>query len=621
MTSPISNVRALLNNVTGSETSFKASCPAHNDRHPSLSVSEGCDGRALMKCHAGCQIEDVVQSMGLEMKDLYPPKEHPAFKNGEHGHGRGRVVATYDYGDFQVLRKEPKDFTQRRPDGKGGWIYDLKGVKRRLYQLPRLQAADPDATVYIPEGEKDVNRLVALGLVATCNPGGAGKWREEYSESLRGRNVVILPDNDQAGRDHAERVARSLIGVAASIKIVELPDLPDKGDVSDWLQAGGDAEKLKALSDAVPVIDISRFTRLPHIDNRVIEKTKLFTLTRLDALLAEPEQEIDSVVERVLPVGGISLLGAKPKVGKSTLARALSVSVARGEPFMGRATKQGAVVYLALEEKRSEIAKHFRRMGAEDELIFIHVGSAPEEALIALALAIDEHKPVLAIADPILKLVRLKDGNDYAEVSRALEPVIDMARNSGCHIMCVHHLSKGDRTGGDAILGSTALYGAVDTALIMRRSNEGVRTVYSIQRYGDDLPETVVALDAETGCVTAAGELSAIQLAEAGKAVLEATGTETLSEPDIRQRVGGNQTLTAKAIRHLVDDGKMSRSGGGRRNDPYLYTAISAVPCPGKAEGSGESQAQDNSLFSITRLPYIPNRENREMEGPEDGTA
>ena len=307
-----------------------------------------------------------------------------------------------------------------------------------------------------------------------------------------------------------------------------------------------------------------------------------FRLTALSDLLAEEAEELAWLAEDVLPAAGVSILGAKPKVGKSTTARTLAVAVSRGEAFLGRATAKGAVVYLALEEKRGEVAKHFARMGASDEPIFVHVGAAPEEALTALRRAIAEHEPALAIIDPLLKLVRLRDANDYAEVSRAMEPVIELARSSGCHILCVHHLGKGDRTGGDAILGSTALFGAVDTALLMRRRDDR-RVIESVQRYGTDLPETVVALDAETGVVTAAGEVAVLQLAELAGKVLDELGDAELTEPEIKDRVGGNPTPVAKAIRHLMADGRLVRVGKGRRATPSS-TALRATTAIGILE-------------------------------------
>jgi Toprim-like len=165
---------------------------------------------------------------------------------------KAKVVAVYDYkggtGEllFQVQRFEPKKFTQRRPDG-NGWKYSVKGVRQVPYRLPELLTAPPHKTVYIVEGEKDADRLASLGLVATCNAGGAGKWRAAHAAYFKDRTVIVIPDNDNAGRNHAQKVAKSLKGIAAHVRILELPDLPEKGDVSDWLDAGGTAEKLVAL--------------------------------------------------------------------------------------------------------------------------------------------------------------------------------------------------------------------------------------------------------------------------------------------------------------------------------------------------------------------------------------
>lgn len=166
---------------------------------------------------------------------------------GSRGEGvrkaHNRVLEKYDYCSkdgtllFQVERLEPKSFRQRRPDGNGGWIYNLNGVERVLYHLPELLRAGPDRPVYIPEGEKDVETLRELGFVATCNPGGAGKWSllaRGMNENLRGREVIILPDNDVPGHEHAEQVAGALHGVAGNVRILKLPDVPSKGDVSDW---------------------------------------------------------------------------------------------------------------------------------------------------------------------------------------------------------------------------------------------------------------------------------------------------------------------------------------------------------------------------------------------------
>jgi len=225
-------------------------CPAHEDHRPSLSVSEK-HGKVLVKCHAGCDQGAVIEA--LKARNLW------SSSNGDRPQAvKPRIVATYDYHDsagklvFQVVRREPKDFRQRRPDGKGGWIWNLDGVTRVPYRLPEVLQAE---SVFICEGEKDCDQLAALGLTATCNPGGAGKWLKTFNLHFRGKTVVILPDSDSPGMNHALDVARNLHGVAASVRVVELPGLPFKGDVSDWLQAGGTRGQLEALVEAAPEYD------------------------------------------------------------------------------------------------------------------------------------------------------------------------------------------------------------------------------------------------------------------------------------------------------------------------------------------------------------------------------
>ncbi len=199
---------------------------------PSLSITEGEGGKILLYCHAGCEYGEIIAALDKS-------------KRGGKPEGLGAFVKDipYSYCDedgkviYQAVRKQyehGKRFFQQRPDRNGGWIRDLQGVRRVLFRLPELIAADPTATVYIVEGERDVENLRALGLVATCNAMGAGQWRAEYNEHLRSRHVVILPDNDKPGQHHARIVANALTNIAASVKVVALPGLREKGDVSDW---------------------------------------------------------------------------------------------------------------------------------------------------------------------------------------------------------------------------------------------------------------------------------------------------------------------------------------------------------------------------------------------------
>ncbi len=237
---------------------YSAICPAHEDRNASLSITTAGDGKTLVHCHAGCSPAAILGKIGLTFKDIFSANGDARPK------GKPRIVATYDYRGadgtvlYQAVRYEPKDFRQRRPKPDGGWDWKVKGVPLVPYRLPELLAADQAATVYVAEGEKDVDALVKLGLVATTNVGGAGKWRPEYNEHLAHRQVAIPPDNDDAGRKHAHQVATALHGTAASVKVIELPGLPEKGDVSDWLAAGGTAEQLQALVDAASEVTVEQ---------------------------------------------------------------------------------------------------------------------------------------------------------------------------------------------------------------------------------------------------------------------------------------------------------------------------------------------------------------------------
>ena len=189
------------------------------------------------------------------------PRGSQKRKNG--GAAPSTIIATYDYNDesgvllFQVVRRAPKDFRQRRPNGKGGWIWSLGNTRRVLYRLPEVgDAVASGRVVLIVEGEKDTDNLRELGFTATCNPGGANKWRAEYSESLRGADVVIIGDNDDAGRAHVAQVASSLHRIAHRVRALDLdqawPECPAKGDISNWIEAGGTSEALSALIEALP---------------------------------------------------------------------------------------------------------------------------------------------------------------------------------------------------------------------------------------------------------------------------------------------------------------------------------------------------------------------------------
>lgn len=226
-------VKAL--NGRRSGASWMARCPAHDDANPSLSIREA-DGKVLLHCHAGCSQADVIDAL----------KAHGVWQ--QERTEKPRIVAIYDYTDehgnllYQVVRYEPKDFKQRRPDGCGGWIW-RKGARQVLYRLPEVLEAP---IVFVVEGEKDVETLREWGFVATTNAGGAkSHWAPQYSETLRGREVILIPDNDAPGRKRVLNIARALLGRVARLVVLELDGAKD---VTEWFSQGhSEAELISQL--------------------------------------------------------------------------------------------------------------------------------------------------------------------------------------------------------------------------------------------------------------------------------------------------------------------------------------------------------------------------------------
>jgi len=234
-------------------------CPFHDDGNPSFSVNLQT---GQCKCHTeACGFQGNVISFSKRLGVQIPedlrsqlPKREPTVKIV-----RKQIVATYPYVDekgnilFYALRYQPKSFSFAQPNGNGGWIYNIQGVRRVPYKLPQVLAAQE---VIVVAGEKDVEKLSDAGFTATTNPMGEGNWRDEYSNYLQGKDVIIVPDNDPAGQQHAEKVKNSLIGKAKTIKVLSLPkEVGEKGDVSDYFdKLKKTPEDLIGLIDATPYI-------------------------------------------------------------------------------------------------------------------------------------------------------------------------------------------------------------------------------------------------------------------------------------------------------------------------------------------------------------------------------
>lgn len=487
-----SYVLGRVKNLKGSRPKWTARCPSHDDEHNSLSIGIGENNRVLLHCHAGCSYEQILSALGLE-------------SGGKANAKQSRIVAEYDYVDecgellYQSVRYEAKDFRQRRPNNKGGWIWNLEGVQRVPYRLPQLLDTNVSETVFIVEGEKDADRLSSLGLVTTTNAGGAEKWRDEYNGYLRGRHVVILPDNDEAGYRHADKVAASLYGIAASVSVVRLPDLPEKGDVSDWLNAGGTVEQLKTIVARTEPLSSSNSSdsgraSLPKYA-KFIENAKELMETELP--------ETNWIVPNLISDGATIFAGA-PKQGKSWLALGVSLAVASGGHALGKIpVEAGDVLHLALEDGKKRMQKRLRGM--------LKGGLVPERLHLAYKFPlvnegglelieewlIDHPEARLIVVDTLKRLrpvVRSKR-NQYDVDYEAVSGLNDLAQRYGVAILIVTHTKKEDGEEIDwfnSISGSLGLTGAVDAAMLLRRPRNQVQGSLSVS--GRDTGEKALAV-------------------------------------------------------------------------------------------------------------------------------
>jgi 5S rRNA maturation endonuclease (ribonuclease M5) len=498
---------------------FRAKCPFHDGKSSgSLSINEkglfkcfGCDAKGDFFTFAGLKygldvrrdfkeiLEHICRDHGIDDNHRgqgghaghpvgHPDGggEHLRQEHGGDGNDLGEPVAVYRYTDargellFEVCRyANPKTFRQRQPrkDGKG-YLKTVKGVEQVLYHLPE---AIKSREIWIPEGEKDVENLVALGYVATCNPGGAGKWQDSYSEALRGKDVIVLPDNDKAGEDHARKVCRSLHGKAKSIKVIRLPGLPEHGDVSDFIQRIGReqaAERLALLAEATKPWQ-------PIDDNPL-------SVQCIDDLLTE-EIPDNWLVEGLISEEECGFIAGGPKWGKSILGQNLSICLAAGHKFLNTfpIVHPVKVLYVNAEISRKNFQRRFQAM--KDNAGFTY----PRENLIHLTRkgfkldnpenfkAFEEqiayHRPQVVILDCLYMIVRMSlDKHDTTAVF--LDNISSIIQKYHCTVIIIHHYRKpsverAQKAGAEEMIGSFALHGYGDFYLTFKQNHNNRREI------------------------------------------------------------------------------------------------------------------------------------------------
>jgi hypothetical protein len=475
-------------------------------------TNEGGDALAWLQKSQGLSFTDAVADLasiaGVPLPNGDGQARQPQQQKKQKLSDKREITATYDYTDaqgeliYQVVRLEwiedgerCKTFRQRRPDPEepNEWIWNLEGVKHGLYRVPDMREAGADEIVFLPEGEKDVETLIGLGLVATTNSGGAQNWRPDHAEALRGRDVVVLIDNDEPGRERGKAIVASLHGVAKRVRVLDFshrdiwPTAPRGSDVTDWVKAReGTPEDLAAIVETLPDAKPAAVAHddeplpagpqdygsepiapAPHVPRqlRFTQFSKIQLSTRARYL-----------VKGIIPNVGLVVVWGEPKCGKSFTVFDMAAHIAAGWQYRGRRVKQCPVVYFALEGQEGFVARveAFRKAHqvsdipfylSADRIVLPQDGAAVVQSIRGQFPGV---KPGVVVLDTLNRSLggSENDPSDMGQYVRAA----DMIREAfNCVVIVIHHCG----VEGARPRGHTSLTGAADAQIAVKRDDAG----------------------------------------------------------------------------------------------------------------------------------------------------
>jgi RecA-family ATPase len=450
--------------------------PGHSKSDRGTKVEDKADAPDGLLVHVfnGNQTDALAVKDMLRRDGFLPPFEPQRANDNSDG---WRCTGTYDFRDeagmllYRTRRHEhrakPKRFTAERPDGAGGWTSNMGDVRRVLYRLPELLTADPAEPVYLTEGERKADKLAGWGFTATAFAFGAKSWRKEYAKPLSGRTVIILPDNDANGRDMADRACLDIAEGGGTAYIVELPGLPDKGDIIDWTGTADDLRGLiaKALAgepeDLLPLADLAAWaTRKPT-----------------------PKRHL---MAGFIPEHEVTLLVGAGGVNKSTYGQQLCASYAAQRPMLGVELQSGTALYITAED-------HFERLHWMHDHIChavriepaslagkLHLSSVrgqlnnelatfdaenrirPTAAFYRLKATLKATGATLLVLDNVAHMYAGNE-NDRAQVTAFVNLLYSLCLDLGVTVVLIAHPNKA----GDSYSGSTAWLNAVRSQLII----------------------------------------------------------------------------------------------------------------------------------------------------------
>jgi len=450
--------------------SINVHCPFHKDENPSLSLNLA---KGLWNCHScnasGGMLDFERKMMTTDVETSWAQiyritgMEPPKITH--------KLVKVYDYTDvtgkllYQKLRYEPKDFSQRQPDGKGGWWYNLNGVKKVLYRLPEVVTSK---LCFCTEGEKDCDNLrdalTAAGIkdfAVTTTFDGAGHWKPEYAPWFTGRMVVVIPDNDAKGRAHAQTIAASVKPFAEKVKLVELPGLPEKGDISDWLKESVSGSAGQPINEILQARIKELFALIKATPLWIPEQSEHVLLEEMRDFLDRAPEEIDWLVEGLIPVRTRGLMVADGKVGKSPLSLDLALALASGSAWLGHVVpKRRRVAVISREDAPQETARRLKLLSAGtaarteynwgqiwlntmDQSPLFHLDNFEHVDPLIKELQMEQFD--LVIFD-VLRNLHSGDENDNTVMAAVMAALTQIQTEARCGVLLLHHISKAQST-------------------------------------------------------------------------------------------------------------------------------------------------------------------------------
>lgn len=501
---PVSALLAKLPGARKAGTGWSVRCPAHEDRKASLSVSEGDDGTALVKCHAGCDTAAILAAVGMKLADLFPAKPEPgsprtsktnerifttaeeALAELERQHGKRSALWTYHNAQGEpvgmVVRWNKAAGKDIRPIAQHafGWRIGAMPDPRPLYELPDLALAH---RVLVCEGEKTADAARSLGFASTTSAGGSQAATKTDWRPLAGKEVWILPDNDAAGRKYAETVATILAKLtpAPVVRMVELPNLPEAGDIADWIEGRGDAAEPDTMRAELEALAIAATAYTPA---KAPEPGPV-----LMCMADVAPRPVSWLWPGRVPLGRITLLVGRPGEGKSFLTIDAVSRVSTGTPWPdGSACPNGSVILISAEDdpadtirprldahyadvRRVHLLSAVRRVddkGIFDKMITL----ADVDAIEAALLRVSDCK--LIVVDPIGSFLGGQtDAHRDNEVRGVLAPIAALAEKFGPAVLVVAHRRKSaGSTADDLALGSRAFTGIARAVWHLARDPE-----------------------------------------------------------------------------------------------------------------------------------------------------